>query len=225
MARKLGSRNPMRIKLDGEAIYVRPKSPDIGVAKESLGGEFEILRHMLPRDHEGLIVDAGGYIGTAAIKLARMFPRAQVVTIEPSAENYAILEKNVAGISNIAPIKAALVHEPMGPIPLSDVGTGEWGFSIVGGAGREVLHLTDTITLAEVRERFGGKNISVLKMDIEGAEKPLFEHATPDLRSAQIMLVELHDRAVYGCSRYFLEFSKDRFVFKLGGEKYVSVRT
>ncbi|MDO9222175.1 MAG: hypothetical protein Q7U20_00505, partial [Caulobacter sp.] len=69
---------PIRVTLFGERIAVRMGSPDLEVAKSSLGGEFAPLEGLLPKTYSGLIVDAGGYIGTAAIKLARFYPMARI---------------------------------------------------------------------------------------------------------------------------------------------------
>ena len=74
----------IKIVIKGHTITVRKGTPDLGVAVSCLSGEFEILRYLLPENYDGIIVDAGGYIGTATIALKDIFPSAKLVVIEPS---------------------------------------------------------------------------------------------------------------------------------------------
>ncbi len=76
----LNDHKPIRIRFEKRSIYIRPLTTDLTVALSSLGSEFECLRAILPADHDGLIVDAGGYIGTAAIKLSEVSPERCEVT-------------------------------------------------------------------------------------------------------------------------------------------------
>ena len=55
----------------------------------------------MPGLKHGLIIDAGGYLGTAAIAFSEAYPDATVVTIEPSPENFALLVQNTAAYPNI----------------------------------------------------------------------------------------------------------------------------
>lgn len=65
--------NLVRVSIKRTAIQVRKGTPDMEVAMSCLTGEFEPVQHLLPRDYNGIILDAGGYIGTAALALSRIF--------------------------------------------------------------------------------------------------------------------------------------------------------
>lgn len=225
--RALSLTRPVRIVWKGTPLTVRSSSPDLDVAVASLGPEFEPLQDVLDRDYDGLIVDAGGYIGTAALALARLFPRARIVTLEPSSENFRILSENVRAAANIVPVEAALVASVRGRTALSNRGTGQWGYTIVEnpqGPMSETIEEVDTITLDEIRAEFNNTPIGLLKLDIEGGEKDLFEKAGPALAEIHAIFVELHDRILPGCDAAFLAFSKGRVRHNFGGEKYLSVR-
>ena len=119
------------IKLNENSILIRRGTPDLSVAMSCFDGEFEPVRHLLPRDYSGTIVDAGGYIGTAAIALSQIFPEANILTIEPAQENFNILQENVKNYNNITPIFGALASQENESVELVNRGTGEWGFTLI----------------------------------------------------------------------------------------------
>jgi FkbM family methyltransferase len=221
-----GVRSAMRVEVEGQSILVRPGTPDLRVAFQSLRREFDILEALLPRSFSGIVVDAGGYIGAAAIKLSSMFPNATIVTIEPSAENFEVLKHNIVGFSNIHPVMAALYVDNSTSVPLVDRGTGEWGFSIAVdetvGINRK-LGSVSTITLLDIKSMFPGREIGLIKLDIEGGEYELLKNPSEVLRNTPVIFAELHDRIVSGCSEAFMAFSQNRWVVDVGGEKLLSL--
>jgi hypothetical protein len=121
---------PITIKLSGIPITVRTTTPDLEVAINCLNGEFDRLCAAIPALRHRLIIDAGGYIGTAAIAFARRYPNATIVTLELNTANYYILVKNTAAWPNIVTMNTALAPEPCVSI-LYNRGTGEWGFTLI----------------------------------------------------------------------------------------------
>ncbi|PSL17364.1 FkbM family methyltransferase [Shimia abyssi] len=219
-----GSRHSFRV-CDTD-VTVRKGTPDLTVAITSLSGEFTALAHLFPSDYKGVIIDAGGYIGTAAIALSRLYPQAQVVTIEPSAENAEILSANIATFPNIRHVSGALVPQSSGTISLRNRGTGTWGFSVVENPDdcpdAQVVSEVDAVSLSTLGVDLS--DVGIMKLDIEGGEHALFAHDADALNQIDALIVELHDRIVQGCSEAFFAFSKDRIVIKDAGEKYLSVK-
>lgn len=217
------------IRIHGILLLVRPNSPDIQVAMSNLGDEFTPPSTLLPSDFGGLIIDAGGYIGTAAIKFSKMYPSAKVITIEPSSENFAILQENIRPCKNIQAINAALVGgNRAGGAKLFNRGTGQWGFTIItnplDAPAATEIQSTETVTLPDIARQHAGTEIGILKLDVEGAEKEIFVNGGDDLKNVFAIFVELHDRIVGGCSESFKNFSKDRSVLNFGREKFLAVR-
>lgn len=204
---------------------MRARTRDLGVAVSCLGGEFEPLKGLLDTNFSGVIVDAGGYIGTAAIALSQLYPHAQVITIEPSRENIAVLKRNTARYPRIKSVHGALTGQKGAKLKLRNRQTGHWGYSVVESPGDRpgaaVIEEVDSFTLSDLVP--DAKNIGILKLDIEGAEKALFEGGDESLSAIPVIFAELHDRIAQGCSASFLEFSKNRKVMKCGGEKYLSL--
>lgn len=216
---------PVNVTIFGHRIRVRARSRDLGVAVSCLGGEFEPLNGLLDANFDGVIVDAGGYIGTAAIALSQLYPQAQVITIEPSRENIEVLKRNIAHYPRIKVVQGALSGQKGPKLKLRNRETGHWGYSVVDSPGdrpgASVIEEVDGFTLSDLVP--DAKKIGILKLDIEGAEKALFEGGDEMLGAIPVIFVELHDRIVQGCSASFKEFSKDRRVMKCGGEKYLSL--
>lgn len=222
----LHRREPIHVRIDGISLRVRLGTPDLGVALSCFGSEFAPLRYLLQRDFNGLIVDAGGYIGTAAIQFARMYPSARIVTVEPATANFDILARNVHRFPNIVPVKAALATTSSPAVPLNRRASGHWGYTLTntGADGDSAVESTPTVTLGELRRQHEDRPIGILKLDIEGGEQPLLEEAGEELRAVFAVFAELHDRIVPGCTDAFKRFSANRVVSNFGGEKYLSLR-
>lgn len=222
-----GLRRPIMVTISGESVILRPRSPDLRVVRDNLGKEFNLIKGLLPQDYDGLIVDAGGYIGTAAIALARMYPKATIVTLEPADENFRLLIKNCSARDNIKPLKGALMPAGSENVRLFDPGNGQWSFTTQTDGGDVHQNIVEreieTYTLADLLKRFGFTEIGIIKLDIEGAEKAIFDEESPALLASVAVFAELHDMIVPGCEASFRAFSKDRLILNAGGEKYLSL--
>src|SRR5262249_6243736 len=207
-------------------IVVRTGSPDVRVGLSCFQGEFYDLLRAVPKLRHPLIIDAGGYIGTAAIVFAEAYPDATVVSIEPSTENFELLKRNVAPYRNIVPVNKALAPEP-GKSTLKDRGTGQWGFTTVSkpddNAASTAIEVVECTTLDHLMREFGVDGIGILKLDIEGGEHALLSRSTDWIARTDAICIELHDRIVAGCSDLYREATAGRRNFKMEGEKHISI--
>jgi FkbM family methyltransferase len=223
----LRSRQPLRMTVHSVPIFVRPRTSDLPAAKISFSGEFDsAIAAARPLKH-GFIIDAGGYIGTAAIILARAFPEATIVSLEPSHDNFAMLAMNVRGYPNVIPLNMAL-GSTAGSIELVDRGNGGIGFSIVQApadcASPSRLHEVAVTTVPDLMQRFEASGIDFLKLDIEGAEHDLLKGPPPWLDATRVIFAELHERIVPGCEAIFAAATAGRSNALDGGEKILSIR-
>lgn len=216
----------LKLTVKGHSISVRKGTPDLGVAISCLGVEFEALRYLLPKNYDGVIVDAGGYIGTASIALKAIFPNAKIIVIEPSSENLEVLKDNLANLSNVKIIHGALVGTSEKTIKLNNRETGEWGFTVVAKPrdkpNASFIQEIPAFRLSDLLEE--NENIGLIKLDIEGGELSLLEHDMESLRKIDAVFAELHDRIAPGCVDKFFQFSQDRILIKDKGEKFLSIR-
>ncbi len=215
------------LSIEGRTIWVRKGTPDLDVALSCLKfGEFRDCLNYLERSFEGVIIDAGGYIGTAALALSDLFPRATIITIEPDRDNFQLLCRNTEYNSRITPVEAALVGLQKQLVSVKDRGTGEWGYTVVvspldNPCAREIRQVR-AVTLSELGIDL--TKVGLLKLDIEGGERDLFMNDADNLRKLSVVFVELHDRIVAGCTESFNEFSRGRRVEVSSGGKYFSIK-
>lgn len=210
----------------GKTVTVRKGTPDLSVAISCFSGEFDVLKYLLPRDYKGVIVDAGGYIGTSVLALKDLFPEARIIVIEPSEKNIEILKENTAGIENVDVIYGALVGRSVESIMLKNRGTGEWGFTGVenpkDNKKASDMHRTPAFKLSQLGVDVS--EIGLLKLDIEGGEYDIFKNDMPTIQTIPIVFAELHDRIVEGCSELFFKFAKNRILVKDNGEKFLAIK-
>ncbi len=158
-------------------------------------------------DEPKTIVDAGANIGLTAIYLANKYPNAKIIAIEPEDSNFELLCKNVANYTNITPLHAALWHKNE-KINLVDPGLGEWGFMTEEQDAAEKIaadtrHEVDAMTVDKIMEKFNLDKIDILKVDIEGAEKEVFEDTSAWINKVDAIIAELHERMKTGANRSF----------------------
>ena len=209
----------------GQTITIRQGSHDLWVAMQTLGVEFATLKSIFPADFNGIIIDAGGYIGTAALAFRVMYPNSRIISLEPSTKNLQLLQKNVHG-KHIEVLQLALGTKT-GTVALSDPGDGEWSYNISTPANFKHLTL-ETIpctTIDEFKTTYlNHQEISILKLDIEGAERDIFLSNSPALQSVPVVVVELHERLQPGTEQAFYAFNQGRYVLNNEGEKYISLK-
>jgi FkbM family methyltransferase len=207
------SRKPIQITVRSIPIFVRPCTPDLAVASISFAGEFDAAIAAARPLRHGFIIDAGGYIGTAAIMLARAFPEATIISLEPSRDNFAMLAMNVRDYPNVVALNLAL-GSTAGSTQLVDRGTGEVGFSIVQAPADSVapsrLHEVAVTTVPDLMTRFGASGVDFLKLDIEGAEHDLLTGQPSWLDATRVVFAELHERIVPGCEAVFAAATANR---------------
>lgn len=85
-----------------------------------------------------------------------------------------------------------------------------------------ITETVNTVTINDIFHRYPNRKIGLIKLDIEGGEKVLFEEAARELSKIPLIFVELHDRIVDGCTEAFERHAEDRNVVKFHGEKYLS---
>ena len=218
-ANLVGHRRAAWIRLHGFTIEIRTGSPDLMVAVDSLGDEFRVLEGR--PDPGGLIIDAGGYIGTAALKFAALFPDSKIVTLEPSRQNRALLRRNVEGVANITVVGAALAADE-GEALLRDAGSGEWGFSMV--AAGDAIDTVPTVTVEALMAGAGRDALFLLKLDVEGAEREILAASDGWMGRTEIVIAELHEALAPGATAAFATATTGRINTYLPGEKVMSMR-
>jgi FkbM family methyltransferase len=189
-------------------VHMRLKTTDlVTFRKIFIDREYGLELSNEPR----WIIDAGANVGFASMFFARRYPGAKIVAIEPERENFALLQKNVRPYPNIIPMQAAL-WERTATLDLVDPGIGPWAFQVHEQGRAPTGKLVGTIaavTVADLQKTHGMKTVDILKVDIEGGEKEVFDHSDGWLDSVGVVLIELHDRFKPGCTETFERRTRD----------------
>lgn len=166
-----------------------------------------------------VIVDAGAYNGFTSAYFSSEYENATIYSIEPSRENYEVLKENTDSFRNIKPIRGALWIDSSGvSIQQNNPKGSPWSFET-----KDVSKKNDkkvrSFSVSDIIESKGIEGIDILKMDIEGAEKRVFEDCRDWISKVGVISIEFHDRKVEGCSRQFYDAISEReFRRYTGGE-------
>jgi len=184
----------------GAPILVRPRTSD-KTAFEQVFVYREYDTSFLGFKPE-VIVDGGANGGFATRWFAHSHPSARILAIEPEASNFDLLVRNTSHLDTVVPIQAALWNRPTS-LKIENPTDEKWAFRIAEestGGSSEVR----AITMDEVIASIGSNQVDILKLDIEGAEKELFESGCDSwLGRVKTIIIELHDRLRPGCAASF----------------------
>jgi len=187
----------VRVQAIDFPVRIRVQTSDLLVVKQVLlDGKYESPIAVRP----GVIVDGGANIGVTSIFYANRYPAARIFAIEPELSNFRMLVKNVAPYKSITPILGALWNKNR-PLAVSSVKeSAHWGVRV---SEAESPTVTPAFTMADLMQRYNIGFIDILKLDIEGAEKEVFETSESWIGKVGMMAVETHDRLRSGCSEAF----------------------
>lgn len=229
--RELITSDPLPIRVFsrhiGQPVHVRLNTTDISIYNQIfVRREYDFPVAVEPE----VVIDAGANVGFSAIYFAQRFPAATVYALEPEQSNFDLLLKNVATFANVVPVNKALWNETT-ELEIFDPGPGRAGlqkdgfqtFDANNARGRNAERVP-AIDLDSLMREFHIDHIDLLKIDIEGAEREVFQRPGQWIDRVGIIAVELHDRLRPGCSRAFYN-ATNRFEFELSkGENVIVAR-
>ncbi len=144
------------------------------------------------------IIDAGANAGYTSVYYANRYPAARIIALEPDDSNFNILRQNTQAYPQITPLKAALWVKPA-KLKISNPSAPNCAFQVEEVSQGDSL--IEAVTIEQLMRQHESGTISILKIDIEGAEKELFEHSSCQswLPHVSQLVIELHDRFKPGC--------------------------
>ena len=182
---------------------------------------------LLPADAR-VIVDAGANVGYSALWYAMRYPNARIIAMEPDPANLELLYRNCAAYEHISVLPYALwgENEHLNLQFRAPEGGrfGSWGTRTVPAAEDVTAGASQVraVTIDWVMETCKLDAIDILKIDVEGAEKEIFE--SPHRRwlaSVGVIATEFHDRFKPGCTQALRDLLRDTpFREKRRGENW-----
>ena len=167
------------------------------------------------------IIDGGGNIGLTACYFATKYPKAIIISVEPDAENYKTLKTNTSAYKKIIAIKSG-IWKKNSYLKIIDSHVGNNAFTVTESPEADEQAIK-AVGIYNLMIEYNFPKIDILKLDIEGSEKELFETNFEDwLPKTKILIIELHDAMKTGCSKsVFNAISKYDFSFSIKGENII----
>jgi FkbM family methyltransferase len=171
------------------------------------------------KEEPSIIIDCGGNIGLTSVFYSNKYPNAKIITIEPEINNYKVLIKNTTYYPNIIPLRKGVWNKSCYLRITNPQGNND-AFIV-----EETPNPTDiqAISLTDVIKEYNIHSIDILKIDIEGSEKELFDIGYENwLPLVKVLVVELHDQPLKNFSHPVLKaLSKYKFNIIVRGQSLV----
>lgn len=154
------------VKGVSHGLRARAATTDAVTMESVFGGAYHLPPRPLGTD--AVILDLGANAGYAAAHLATRYPGARVIAVELDAGNAELARRNLAPYERCELVNAAIWISD-GEIEYG--GDAEDAFAITGdGTNR-----APSVTIPTLLDQRGLPRADFVKMDIEGAEWPLFQ--------------------------------------------------
>jgi FkbM family methyltransferase len=197
-------------------IYIRNKTSDVPTFTQCIIDESYNLNLGI---EPNTIIDLGSNIGLSAVFFATRYPNAKIVCVEPELQNFDLLCMNTFNFKNVKGIQKGVWHRNA-KLKVIDTAGSNWGFTVEETDSNDGIN---AITINEIMSQENIETIDVLKIDIEGAEKYLFnENYESWLSKVKVIIIELHDKSMPGCSKsFFNALAGYDFAIRTSGESVV----
>ncbi len=213
----------LRVKELPHPIFLRHGSSDFDVFQDVfLDGAYSAPVVAPVRT----IVDCGANVGLASLYFLRRYRSARIVAIEPDPGNVIVAKENLAPYSDRVTLLEAAVWPSSGTVGLRRGAYRDgrsWATQVTDdrtGASTRAVTVDEIMTTEAIDE------IDILKIDIEGAERALFEGDTTFLEKTRCVLIELHDDDDPGCSVAFCRAVTQRgFIVRSQNLTFIATRT
>ena len=176
-----------------------------------------------------LIVDCGANIGLSSVYFLNHFPQSFVIAVEPVPDNFRMMERNLKPYQDRVKMLNSAIWSHSAPLTISESkyrDGAEWSHQVRECKTGEAP-LFWGLDIGQILKESGRTRISILKIDIEGAEGIVFSH--PGYKNwidkVDTILIEIHDDSSFGkCSDIFFSATKGHFDYSRCGELTVCKR-
>lgn len=199
-----------------DSIELRTKTSDSLVFYQVFGlGFYNFEIDIEP----SVIIDCGANIGLTSLCFSNKYPNSKIIAIEPEEENFKMMIRNTQKYPNIICLNKGLWKKSCYlEIVNSDVSS--WAFMVKESEKKTNI---SAVSIPDLIKDFEISRIDILKIDIEGSEKEIFENS-PEvwLPLVNVLVVELHDRDKFGCSQaLFKALTPYQYETRINGENLI----
>jgi FkbM family methyltransferase len=182
-----------KVNICGCAIWIRADKTsgpnDVFIAAGPLRDEYGLQQIAETGTRVKWVLDIGAFIGTFSLKAKSLWPSANVIAFEPSAESAALYRLNTAQLKNIVLYEAAAVRRGQSKVVHLVANN---SFHAARRVAEVISQFGDSppagepvkaVALVDVLKAHGNPAIELLKIDAEGVEADLLE----DLKKADYL--------------------------------------
>lgn len=192
-------------------LWVRPKGTRAPVLIRGESSDLDVFLQIFAEkeysclvgiDNVDLMIDAGANVGYSSIYLLSRYPNSRVLAVEPDPANFRALQKNLAPYADRAQVQQCGVWSKACQLSLQTQpyrDGRDWSRQVRESDISESGEIR-AVTVDDILRDSGHGRLSLLKMDIEGAEAVVFADSSCQawLEKTDAIVIELHDDTVFG---------------------------
>lgn len=167
-------------------LYLRPNTSDAQVLWDTFFRKYHVPEKL---EENSVIVDLGSNVGYTMAHYAFLFQNSKIIGVELDKQNYFLAQKNLEPLKDRCQLINAGIWTEDGTINYE--GISEWGFKISNDGNDKAF----AITMNSLLKKFNLTKIDFLKVDIEGAEKEIFENPDEWINLVSQIKMEIHPPA------------------------------
>jgi FkbM family methyltransferase len=186
-----------RCSLDQHPFWVRPVD-SIGFEEILLKGEYAFVARILAGDPRTapVVIDAGANVGLFSLSMLSARPDAVVHALEPDSHTFQILQRNVAASPRMRWHAHRLaLWKTAGPLKFGATASST-GSHVHELSSTGTVETVDAVTLGGFLAQQAVNDVTVLKLDIEGAEEAVLRENEMVLDRVQHLVLEIHPAVV-----------------------------
>ncbi|MFA6058891.1 MAG: FkbM family methyltransferase [Taibaiella sp.] len=210
----------VKIKDAKEKIYLRKNSSDIPTFHQVFASREYGLKMI--NINPKTIIDGGSNIGLFSVFMKNKFPEAQIIAIEPDKENFAMMQKNLKNYKDVSLVNTGIWNKNALLKVYDKFNQGKWGMVVEETNDANDPSAIRSMSIPDIMSQFNLNTIDLLKLDIETAEKYLFdEHCDLWLKKVKTVIIELHDWIEPGTAQPFfnaINRTFNKFSYYIFGE-------
>ncbi len=172
-------------------VWMRPRASDIRVVYEIFTKRELAFPWPYPQPPRR-VIDAGANVGYATLAIKERWPECEIVALEPDDSNFEVLARNCENMSGVTLLKRGLWSESRSlKLEAHSRNMGAWAlkFEPCEPLDPDAVH---AVSIPDLLDEMAWEDCDFLKMDIEGAEMPIFRRSCEWLPRAGSVLVEAH---------------------------------
>jgi FkbM family methyltransferase len=171
------------------------------------------------REPPKIIIDGGANIGMATLYYKNKYPKAKVIAVEPEGSNFELLLKNTKPFSDVLCLNKGIWNKSC-RLQIIDDGNGNDSFITKELQENELADVViDAISITDLIKEFQLIELDLVKLDIEGSERNVFEKDfTEWLSKTKEIIVEIHPHLHPECETNVLNALNNDFTKSFTGE-------